>query len=118
MDTIMLTDAYLNSASKEEIISLVKQLDSEKDYNRMMGVWLDAKEEQDIDIQNIKTNFDAVKQSYDNGYWNLSAVADAVVRSRITADDYYAITGERYEEGTHDNLTAGEFVDVLIGGSE
>ena len=38
-----------------------------------------------------------VKRNYDNGYWDISRVRDAVVKGWITVDEYQEITGEVYE---------------------
>lgn len=42
------------------------------------------------------TKFEKVKYYYDNGYWDKSRVADAVVKKWITAKEYALITGEKY----------------------
>jgi len=42
------------------------------------------------------TKFEKVKYYYDNGYWDKSRVADAVVKGWITAEEYTLITGEEY----------------------
>lgn len=38
-----------------------------------------------------------VKKYYDKGLWNVNAVRNAVVKSWITAEEYYIITGKAYE---------------------
>lgn len=37
-----------------------------------------------------------VKRNYDNGFWSISKVRDAVEKGWITADEYKEITGEVY----------------------
>ena len=37
-----------------------------------------------------------VKRNYDNGFWDISKVRDAVVKGWITAEEYLEITGEVY----------------------
>lgn len=44
------------------------------------------------------TKFDKVKKYFDNGYWDKSRVADAVVKKWITAAQYEEITDEPYEK--------------------
>lgn len=40
--------------------------------------------------------FDKVKAYYDNGFWKISRVREAVVRGWITEEEYKMITGEDY----------------------
>ena len=40
--------------------------------------------------------FNKVKNYYDQGLWNKTMVANAVVKEWITADEYEEITGEVY----------------------
>ena len=42
-------------------------------------------------------HFEKVKFYYDNGLWDKTRVADAVVKHWITAEEYELITGEPYE---------------------
>lgn len=37
-----------------------------------------------------------VKRNYDNGFWGIDKVRDAVVKGWITAEEYQEITGEVY----------------------
>lgn len=37
-----------------------------------------------------------VKRNYDNSFWDISKVRDAVVKGWITAEEYQEITGEVY----------------------
>lgn len=39
-----------------------------------------------------------VKRYYDNGFWTISMVANAVVKGKITAAEFEEITGIPYEE--------------------
>ena len=41
--------------------------------------------------------FATVKKYYDKGLWNIHAVANAVVKEWITAEEYQLITGQSYE---------------------
>lgn len=40
--------------------------------------------------------FEKIKYYYDNGLWTKSKVRDAVVKGKITAEEYKLITGEDY----------------------
>lgn len=40
--------------------------------------------------------FEKIKYYYDNGLWSNSKVRDAVVKGKITAEEYKLITGEAY----------------------
>lgn len=42
--------------------------------------------------------YDKVKRYFDNGYWTVSMVRNAVVKGWITAEQYAEITGEDYAE--------------------
>ena len=44
------------------------------------------------------SKYDKVKYYYDNGYWSIQRVRDAVVKGWITAEQFEEITGEPYEE--------------------
>lgn len=35
-----------------------------------------------------------VKRNYDNGFWSINKVRDAVVKGWITSDEFQEITGE------------------------
>lgn len=37
-----------------------------------------------------------IKQYYENGYWTEKMVRDAVIKGKITADDFREITGKEY----------------------
>lgn len=37
-----------------------------------------------------------VKRNYDNGFWSIDKVRDAVAKKWITADEFREITGEVY----------------------
>lgn len=41
--------------------------------------------------------FDKIKKYYDSGAWNKTMVRNAVVKCKITAEEYQEITGEQYE---------------------
>lgn len=41
--------------------------------------------------------FERIKELYDTGEWSKKWVKNAVVKSKITADEYREITGEDYE---------------------
>lgn len=41
--------------------------------------------------------YNLVKKNYDNGFWSIDKVRDAVVKSWITPEEFYDITGEVYE---------------------
>lgn len=40
--------------------------------------------------------YNLVKKNYDNGFWSIDKVRDAVVRGWITAEEFLEITGEVY----------------------
>ena len=40
--------------------------------------------------------YNIVKRNYDNGFWGISRVRDAVVKGWITPEEFYDITGEVY----------------------
>lgn len=42
-------------------------------------------------------NFEKIKKYYDAGFWKKSQVKNAVIKEKITAEEYEEITGERYE---------------------
>ena len=42
--------------------------------------------------------FDKVKFYYDNGYWSISKVYDAVIHGWITPEEYKEITGYDFVE--------------------
>jgi hypothetical protein len=41
--------------------------------------------------------YNLVKKNYDNGFWSIDKVRDAVVKGWITPEEFYDITGEVYE---------------------
>lgn len=41
--------------------------------------------------------FDRIKELYDTGEWSKKWVKSAVVKDKITAEEYREITGEEYE---------------------
>jgi hypothetical protein len=41
--------------------------------------------------------YNIVKKNYDNGFWSIDKVRDAVVKGWITPEEFYDITGEVYE---------------------
>ena len=41
--------------------------------------------------------YNLVKKNYDNGFWSIDKVRDAVVKGWITPEEFYDITGETYE---------------------
>lgn len=40
--------------------------------------------------------YNLVKRNYDNGFWSIDKVRDAVAKGWITVDEYEEITGEAY----------------------
>lgn len=44
------------------------------------------------------SKYDKVKYYYDNGYWSIQRVRDAVVKGWITPEQFEKITGKPYEE--------------------
>ena len=42
--------------------------------------------------------YELVKSYYDNGFWKMKAVRNAVVKGWITAAEYEEIVGEPYDE--------------------
>lgn len=44
----------------------------------------------------MSKHYNLVKRNYDNGFWNIDKVRDAVVKGWITADEFHEITGEVY----------------------
>ena len=46
----------------------------------------------------MSSKFKKVKSYYESGLWNISRVRNAVVKGWITAEEYFIITGEVYEE--------------------
>jgi hypothetical protein len=40
--------------------------------------------------------YNLVKKNYDNGFWSIDKVRNAVVKGWITVDEYEEITGEVY----------------------
>ena len=42
--------------------------------------------------------YNLVKKNYDNGFWSIDKVRDAVVKGWITAEEFQEITGEEYSE--------------------
>lgn len=40
--------------------------------------------------------FDKIKDFYERGLWNKTMVRNAVVKGKITEDEYELITGEKY----------------------
>lgn len=44
------------------------------------------------------SRYDKVKYYYDNGYWSIQRVRDAVVKGWITPEQFEEITGKPYEE--------------------
>ena len=40
--------------------------------------------------------YNLVKKNYDNGFWSIDKVRNAVVKGWITIDEYEEITGEVY----------------------
>lgn len=41
--------------------------------------------------------FEKIKYWYDNGMWSIGMVRNAVVKGKITEEEFYEITGEEYE---------------------
>lgn len=42
--------------------------------------------------------FDKIKYWYDNGMWSIGMVRNAVVKGKITPEEFTEITGEPYNE--------------------
>lgn len=42
--------------------------------------------------------YNQIKEWYDQGRWSKKKVADAVIKGKITAEEYELITGEAYPE--------------------
>lgn len=42
-------------------------------------------------------NFEKVKKHYDDGFWDIKKVRNAVIMGWITVDEFFEITGEIYE---------------------
>lgn len=42
------------------------------------------------------SRFDKVKKYYDNGYWTLEMVRNAVIKNWITEQQFKTITGQEY----------------------
>ena len=42
--------------------------------------------------------YNKIKTYYEKGLWNLVMVRNAVVKGKITAEEFKEITGESYEE--------------------
>lgn len=40
--------------------------------------------------------FEKIKYYYDNGFWTVEMVGNAVVKGKITPEQYTEITGEEY----------------------
>ena len=40
--------------------------------------------------------FEKIKKYYQDGLWTKAMVRNAVIKGKITADEYYQITGEAY----------------------
>lgn len=60
--------------------------------------------------------FFKVQRYYDENHWNAESVGLAVEHNWITPREYEDITGEQYEVNENRELTATEFIDILIGG--
>ena len=46
----------------------------------------------------MNSKFEKVKSYYERGLWDISRVRNAVVKDWITAEEFFMITGEIYEE--------------------
>ena len=46
----------------------------------------------------MNSKFEKVKSYYERGLWDISRVRNAVVMSWITAEEFFMITDEIYEE--------------------
>jgi hypothetical protein len=44
----------------------------------------------------MSKHYNLVKRNYDNGFWSIDKVRDAVAKGWITADEFQEITGEVY----------------------
>lgn len=42
--------------------------------------------------------FEKIKKYYDDGLWNKEMVRNAVIKGKITAEEYEEITGEPYAD--------------------
>ena len=50
--------------------------------------------------------YNTIKSYYDKGYWSIRQVYDAVVKGRITAEEYKAITGYDFDSGEDESEEA------------
>jgi len=41
--------------------------------------------------------YQKIKEYYDKGLWNITMVRNAVIKGKITEEEYEQITGEKYE---------------------
>lgn len=46
----------------------------------------------------MSNKFEKVRSYYERGLWDISRVRNAVVKRWITAEEFFMITGEIYEE--------------------
>lgn len=46
----------------------------------------------------MSSKFEKVKGYFERGMWDISRVRNAVVKGWITAEEFFMITGEIYEE--------------------
>ena len=44
----------------------------------------------------MRRKFEKVKQFFDDGFWTVEMVRNSVMKSWITEDEFYEITGKRY----------------------
>lgn len=52
--------------------------------------------------------FAKIKAYYDKGYWSIKQVYDAVIKERITADEYKEITGYDFDSGEDEDESEAE----------
>lgn len=48
-------------------------------------------------MKRMSNMFEKIKKWYEDGAWKLFQVRNAVVKGKITAEEYREITGEEYE---------------------
>lgn len=47
----------------------------------------------------MSSYFEKIKSYYNKGYWSARQVYDAVLKERITAEEYKLITGQDFDGG-------------------
>lgn len=47
-------------------------------------------------VMKMSKNFNLIKKFYDDKLWNKKRIRDAVIKKKITEEEYESITGEMY----------------------